>query len=57
MVVGADSVVMAMQIRPQYLNSNSPSLVLSNDDSYQVNYGAGDDVSLAEVQSWFDRQL
>ena len=51
----ADAVVMAMQVKPQILDGSSSSLALNDDDSYQVNYG-DDDVTLAEVVGWFDRQ-
>jgi hypothetical protein len=47
---------MAMQVKPQILDGSSSSLALNDDDSYQVNYG-DDDVTLAEVVGWFDRQV
>jgi hypothetical protein len=47
---------MAMQIRPQILDATSPHWLLAMTTTSQVNYG-DDDVTLAEVVGWFDRQV
>jgi hypothetical protein len=51
----ADSIVLGLSLPLPRITTEPSAYVLTDDDSYQVDYGGGD-VTLSEVQSWFDRQ-